>query len=354
MSHPIDVSIKTVIKVALVALGFWVAYLISDILIIIAFAVIISSAIDNWARYFQRINIPVLRQRTIAVMVIYLLAISVLAGIFYLVIPIFVKEINNLTQDLPKYYDQISAYLGTDYSSAQSLIFTKMQDFTAGIEEKLLQAGGGLLTVFKGIFSGVVMIVATFVLSFYLALQENGVRKFLQFITPKRYENHVLDLWQRAQTKLGNWLQGQLLLGFIIGILVFVALSILGIPYAPILALLAAIFELVPVAGPIIAAIPAVLLAFLISPIKGLITLIVYFIIQQTENHIIVPNVMRKAVGLNPVVIIIALLVGAKLGGIIGMLLAVPAAAVLMEVLREKGEDVEGLKVTGSKLDILQ
>lgn len=220
-----------------------------------------------------------------------------------------------------------------------------MQDFTAGIEDKLLQAGGGVLTVFKSIFSGIVMIVATFVLSFYLALQENGVRKFLQFITPKQYEDHILDLWQRSQKKLGNWLQGQLLLGFIIGVLVFIALSILGIPYAPILALLAAIFELVPVAGPIIAAIPAVLLAFLISPIKGILTLVVYFIIQQTENHIIVPNVMKKAVGLNPVVIIIALLVGAKLGGIIGMLLAVPTAAVLMEILREKGEDMEGLKV---------
>lgn len=338
MAHPIDISVKTLIKTALVVIGFWLAYLISDILIVIAFAVIISSAVDHWASNLHKNGVP----RTLGVILIYLIAIVLLASIFYLIIPLFLTQAITLMQDLPIYYNQITKYLGIDHSSAQSALIDKLQEAGVGLQDKLLAAGGGAFAFFKNIFSGIFSVVATFVLSFYLSLQENGVKRFLQFITPKEHEDYIADLWHRAERKLSKWMQGQIILGLIVGVIVYAGLSILGVPYALVLALLAAVLELIPVAGPIIAAIPAVALGFVVSPLTGLLTLGFYFIVQQMENHIIVPNVMRKTIGLNPAVVIIALLTGAKLGGIIGMLLAVPTATVLVEILKERGEGTGG------------
>lgn len=338
MAHPIDISVKTLIKTALVVLGFWLAYIISDILIVIAFAVIISSTVDRWASLLSKSGVP----RTLAVILIYIVAISFLSGIFYLVVPMFLTQAFTLMQDLPLYYNQVTRYFGIDHTAAQSTLLNKLQEMGVGLQDKLLVAGGGALAFFRNIFSGIFSIVATFVLSFYLSLQENGVRRFLQFITPKEHEDYIADLWHRTERKLGKWLQGQIALGAIVGVIVYTGLMIMGVPYALVLALIASILELIPIAGPIIAAIPAIALGFVVSPLTGLLTLGFYFIIQQMENHIIVPNVMKKAIGLNPAVVIIALLTGAKLGGIIGMLLAVPTATVLVEVLKERGEGTGG------------
>lgn len=336
-SHPIDVSIKTLIKTALVVLGIWFAYLISDILIMIIFAVIITSAVDRWASKLQEFRIP----RIGGVILIYLGVILFVVSVSYLVMPVLVNEISRFADNLPDYYNQVAQYFGAPQSASQSLLVDRSQEFLINFEDKALQAGGGIFSFFKNVFSGVAAVMAIFVLSFYLSLQEDGIKKFLQFITPREYESYILNLWQRTQKKLGQWLQGQLLLGLIVGIMVFIGLSIIGVPYALILAVLAAILELVPMAGPIIASVPAIILGFIIHPGTGVLVLIFYIVMQYIENHVLVPTVMKKAVGLNPVVVIIALLVGAKLGGIIGMLLAVPLAAVLMEILADLGEQTK-------------
>lgn len=334
MSHPIDVSVKTLIKAAIVVFCIWIAYLISDILVMILFAVIITSAVDRWSFKLQRFGLP----RMINVILIYVAGILILAGISYLVVPLLLFQTGQMIENLSDHYNQISRYFGFESSTTQDLIMTKSQDLLVKIEDYFLMAGGGAFSLFRDIFSGVAMVVVTFVLSFYLSLQEDGVKKFLQFISPRQYEPYILDLWQRTNRKLGKWLQAQLILGLIVGVLVFIGLTILGVPYAFVLAIIAAIFELVPMAGPIIASIPAIILGFLVSPLTGILTVVFYAFLQPFENNVIVPAVMKKAVGLNPVIIIIALLVGAKLGGIIGMLLAVPVAAVIVEILGDLGE----------------
>lgn len=334
MSHPVDISIKTILKVALTVLAIWIAYLISDILIMILFAVIITSAVDRWVFKLQRFGLP----RMINVILIYVIAILILAGISYLVVPLLLFQTGQLMENLPDYYNQVSNYFGFESSITQASVLTKSQDLLIKIEDYLLMAGGGAFSLFRNIFSGVAMVVITFVLSFYLSLQEDGVKKFLQFISPRQHESYILDLWQRTNRKLGKWLQAQLFLGLIVGVLVFIGLTILGVPYAFVLALIAAMFELVPMAGPIIASIPAIVLGFLVSPLTGILTVVFYAFLQPFENNVIVPHVMKRAVGLNPVIIIISLLIGAQLGGIIGMLLAVPVAAVIVEILGDLGE----------------
>ena len=198
---------------------------------------------------------------------------------------------------------------------------------------------GVIFSLLGGFDSGLILIVV----SFYLASQENGIEHFLRMITPVRDEEYVVDLWARASAKIGRWLRGQLLLGLIVGALVYLALTILGIRYALSLGLLAVILELVPIIGPILAAIPAVFLGFLSSPLLGFIVALVYVAIQQLESHLLVPVVMQRTVGLNPLVVIISLLVGAKLGGILGMFLAVPLAAAVVEFLTDTDRKKRGL-----------
>ena len=172
-------------------------------------------------------------------------------------------------------------------------------------------------------------------ISFYLSVQEHGIENFLRIVTPLEHEAYILDLWQRSQRKLGRWFQGQILLGVLVGVMVFLGLTILNIKYAISLAILAAIFEIIPVFGPIMAAIPAVVIAFIQAPLSGLMVLGLFIIVQQFENHLIYPLVVRKTIGVPPLLVVISLVIGGTLGGFYGIILSVPTAAVLVEFLND-------------------
>ena len=203
------------------------------------------------------------------------------------------------------------------------------------VDKKIEKFTVGFFRATASIFGGAFSLVLIVILSFYLSVQEKGIEKFIRLTSPLRYEKYVLDVWQRSKKKLGGWVKAQLLLGVLVGVLVFLGLTILGVKYALMLAVLAAIFEVIPIFGPVLAAIPAILIAFLQSPMLALAALILYVIVQQFENHLIYPTVMKKATGVPPLIIILAILVGGKLGGIFGILLAVPLTVILMELLTD-------------------
>jgi predicted PurR-regulated permease PerM len=173
------------------------------------------------------------------------------------------------------------------------------------------------------------------IISFYLSVQRNGLENFLKIITPVEYEDYILDLWKRSRRKIGRWIQGQILLGILVGVLVFLGLTILGVEYALTFALLAAVFELIPIFGPILASIPPIAVAFLQSPTLALAVLALFVIIQQFENHLIYPLVVRKIVGVPPILVILSLIIGVKIGGFFGILLAIPAVTVAMEFFND-------------------
>ena len=195
--------------------------------------------------------------------------------------------------------------------------------------------GSGAIGAGSSLFGGAIMFILLIVISFYLSVQEHGIEKFLRIITPLEHETYILDLWKRAQRKIGRWLQGQFLLGVLVGVMVFLMLMILNVPHASILALLAAVFEIIPIFGPIMAAIPAIAIASLQSTTLGLLVLGLFVIVQQIENHLIYPLVVRKTIGVPPLLVVLAVVVGAKLGGFFGILLSVPIAAVLVEFLND-------------------
>lgn len=336
----IDITYQSLFRIVVVGLFVTALFYLSQIVSALLFAVVIASGIEPGVKWFERLRVP----RILAVLIIYLVAIAVLAGVVYLVLPALADEFSAFLDAFPRYQRLLLSELRT----FRELPFFSI--FTEGAESVILNppfdlrsAGSSALDLIVSVFGGVFSVVILVVVSFYLASQEEGIEHFLRMVTPLRDEEYVIDLWERSRAKIGQWFRGQVLLGVIIGILVFIALTLLGIRYALFLALLAMVFELIPVIGPILAAVPAVFFAFLVSPILGLVVAVVYTVIQQLESHVLVPLLMRRVVGLNPLIVVVALLVGAKLGGILGMFLAVPLAAVVVEVVGDVDKKKRGL-----------
>ena len=202
----------------------------------------------------------------------------------------------------------------------------------------LISGSQSFLDIISRFFGGIALTASVFVLSFYLTVGKDGVERFLLTILPPTYEARAIELYTKVRRKIGRWLRGQMLLSLVIGITVFFGLWLLGVKYSLILGILAGIFELVPYVGPIFSGSVAVLVAATDSLTLGVYTLLLFILIQQIENNVLVPAVMSLTTSLNPVVILISLLVGAKLFGFIGLILAVPAAVLLQEIIEDWSE----------------
>jgi len=205
----------------------------------------------------------------------------------------------------------------------------------AALQQALSTATEGVFTALSSAFGGVIFLIAVLVLTMYMIIEEDALIKIVKEFTPTRYHSHLGETAMRVQVKMGQWLRGQLFLMLFVGALTYIGLLILGVPFALVLALIAGILELIPYAGPILSAVPAIIVGFSISPVMAVMIIVLYFLVQQLENNLLVPKIMEKAVGLNPVIIIVAVLIGAKLGGILGAILAVPVATIVSVILTD-------------------
>lgn len=329
----INIDTGTIFRAIAAVLLIIFLYFVRDVLIVILFSVVIASAVEPATVWFQKRKIP----RTPSVIIIYLMAFITLAAIFYMMMPIIFSEFSSFSSNISILLEKPSQ------SNILNEIITILPSSMSGLfQEFASQAFGymsGLATGFFHttvfVFGGVLSFILIVVLSFYLSVQEKGIENFLRIVTPLRYENYIIDLWSRSRNKIGKWLQGQILLGAIVGILIFLGLMILGVEYALTFALLAAVFELIPVFGPILSAVPPIIIALSQDPVLALKVLVLCVIVQQFENHLIYPLVVRKIVGIPPILTIIALVVGAKLAGFPGILLSVPLVTVLVEIMND-------------------
>lgn len=336
----VDISYQSLMRVVVVLAAVFAIYYLRQIVAILLFAVVVASGLDPGVRWLGRFRIP----RIVAVIFIYLLVIGTIIGAIYLILPSLVDEARAFLDSFPRYQrvllQELRSLEGIPFYSAFS---GNAENIILNPSLDLSSIGGGTLAFLASLFGGAVSAVILIVVSFYLASQADGIERFIRLVTPLRDEGYVLDLWKRSKIKIGQWLRGQLLLGLIVGVLVYITLTVLGVRYALILGLIAAIFELVPIIGPILAAVPAVFFAFLVSPLLAFTVAIVYIAIQQVESHLLVPLVMKRTLGMNPLIVIISLLIGAKLGGVLGMFLAVPIAAVCAEFLMDTDRKKRGL-----------
>ncbi len=289
-------------------------------------SVLIASVIEPIASRLQRYRIP----RALSVLCVYLIVSAVIGVVATILVPPLVAEVQDLAAELPGTYNHLQGLLGRagDVLGMPSIV-TSLQDALVNLGNLLARSAGGFFQTTRSVFGGIVAVILTFVISFYLVVSRNSFVSFLRSIVPPAHQPYIVNLVQRAQEKIGRWVLAQMILGAIVGVVVFLGLWSLGVPYALALALLAGFLEVVPVLGPILAAIPAVLIGFTQSPLLGALVLVLYVVVQQLENHILVPNVMRRAIGLNPLATILAVLIGAKLAGFLGILLAVPVATVV-------------------------
>ncbi len=314
----------------LTVIGFFV--LIRDVVALLFVALVFSAAIDPWVDVLAKRQVP----RALGIISIYVIVIAVFGGTITLLIPPLIEQVGQLAKNFPLYYDKLS--LGINYLRDASTgvgAQDQFQEVLGTVEKVLSTATAGIFSTISSIFGGIVSFFLLLVLTFYMVLEEDGIKRLLQVITPDHLHEEIARVTIKIQDKIGLWLRGQLILMLIIGILTFIGLKSIGIPYALVLAMVAGITEIIPYAGPIIGAVPAVFIAFTISPVKGMFAIALYFVIQQLENHIVVPKVMQKTTGLNPVITIIAVLIGAKLSGVMGALLAVPIASALEVLVHE-------------------
>ncbi len=327
----VTITAGSMVTAILLVLLVAVLWFLRDLVLILLTAVVIASAMEPAIRFFVRYGL----HRVLSVILMYLLAASLFAGLLILFIPPVLDDAASFLNRLPATLASFNISEAThglipNIDTADSAVFLNDISVTLG------QAGGGVFTGLSAIFGGITAFVLIIVFSFYFSVQETGVDDFLRVVTPTSHQAYILGLWKRSQEKIGKWMQGQVVLGVIVGVLLYLGLTILGVPNALLLAVLAGVFELIPVFGQILAAIPALAIAFADGGVgASLWVLGLYLLVQQFEAHLIYPVVVKKVVGVPPLLVILALLVGAKVAGFLGILLSVPIAAAIQELVAD-------------------
>jgi len=342
----VNISTSSIIKILVIILVLGFLYLIRDILAIVFISIVVAAALDPWIDSLQKRKIP----RAVGILVIYLVIIGVVSLTVGLIVPPIVEQVKQITNSFPEYYEKLAQIYSSfqDFSNRYG-VEGSVQNSLDSLSNALAQLGSGIFTASSRFLGGIVSLFAVLVIVFYMTVGEAGIKEFLHFVAPGKYQPYLVQKFNQIQNKLGLWLRGQIILSLIIFILTYIGLTILGIKYALVLALIAGLAEFIPFIGPLISAVPAVFLTFADSPIKALLVVILYIVIQQLENQIIVPKVMQKSVGLNPIVVIIVMLIGAKVAGILGVILAVPTATIIKIFL---SDFFEGRKEKEEKLEM--
>ncbi len=323
----LDITTSTMIRFILILLGLWFLYFTRDILVLLFVVLIIvaslSPTVDRWSKYLSRPG---------AVVAIFLIFFLVLTLIFSLLIPPLVSQLRDFSLNLPLYTEQLSRNQSGGFIQTFAVV---VKDNLNTLSGQLSNIGSNLFSKTFGVISGLVAAVTIVVLSFYLLIDEEGVRKMYRGILPEEWYKPFSDITRKIAIKLGAWLRGQITLMASVGVLTSLGMLVIGMPYALTLGLWSGLTEVVPIVGPWLGAVPGVIIGLTESPLKGFLALIIYIVVQQLENSILVPRIMGKAVGLNPFVVIVAILIGGKLYGILGILLSVPMAAVISVVVED-------------------
>ncbi len=340
MDKEIRVSITsgTIVTALAIVVGAYLLWILRDLALLVLTAIIIASAIEPGVAFFIRYNVP----RFVSALLVYVFVFGGIFSILYFFFPPIISDATSFLTAMPRYLDTINitaplsnitntVSVVSSQPQAQSYIQTllSLQSLFTSSSGSVLQL---LITFFGGIFSLMLVIV----LSFYFALQDTGVDDFIRLVMPVKYEEYYVDLWKRSQKKIGLWMQGQILLSVIVGVLVYLGLLIIGVPYALLLAVFTAMVEIIPVFGSIIAGVVAVIVGYsdggvaIAAIVAGL-----YIVVNQFESNLIYPLIVKKIVGIPPLLVIVALIAGYTLAGFLGAILSVPVSAVLLEFIND-------------------
>jgi predicted PurR-regulated permease PerM len=328
----VTIRTSTVIKVVAILLALALMWLLQDIFALLLVALFIAALMHPAARWGAKYHVP----KGIMVVFIYLLTFFGFAAVLTLIGPTFIREGKEVLQSIGSLIATLSTYAKNlrEFSELHGL----SDSLSAGIASLANQFGNAatsLVATLSGIFGSIAGLIIVLVMAFYMVVEDKeAVRVFKNFV-PEQYQSFIANVLMQVETKIGGWLRGQLVLSLVITLLCYIGLLVIGIKGPMPLALFVGFTEFVPYLGPILGGIPIVIVAFNDSPVKAILAIALIILVHQLENHILVPKVMQRTVGLNPLVSIVAVLIGAKLFGIMGVLLAIPFATTIAVVLTE-------------------
>jgi predicted PurR-regulated permease PerM len=320
---------------ALAAIVLWAAYVARDALIIIYVSVLFAIGFSPIVRVIERPRSLAITQRLprwLAILILYIGILGTIALVLFLIFPPLVQQGQSLREKGPEMFDRVQQFLIDKGWLQEHLTIREAVERAPGTGgDAATKVAGAIANVAGGIFG----IVTILILTFYMLVDSWSLREQALRLFPRRHRERVDAASRVVMVKVSAWLGGQLLLAGVIGTTSVIGLWAIGIPFFYVLGLLSAVGEMIPVVGPIISAIPAIAVASTVSLQKVLLVMVFFFLQQQLENHILVPKIMSRQVGVSAVTVIVALLVGGSLLGIVGALLAVPTAAILQVVAAE-------------------
>lgn len=325
----VRVSKSTIAQIVL-AVGLVFALVkLKELVLVFLTSLVIASFVRTVARRLHRNGL----NTTLAVVLLYLVIVGILGLLLFIFVPFFVKEITQvlptLAGFLPKETIDGAGALSDGLLSNKPISLETIDGFISNVSS-------GFVGTISGIFGSLINAVLILVFSFYLSIDRYSIDSFLRIISRKYYEDYVVSLWHRSQKKIAYWATGQIVIGLIVGILSFIGLSALGVPYPFLLAILAGVLEIIPF-GIFLAVIPAVSIAFMAGGLPlGLLTAVLYIFIQQLEGYVLAPLVIGRFAGVSPLIALLSILIGATLFGFFGIILAVPVAVTILEYLNDK------------------
>lgn len=318
MTKKIEISQRTIVFTTFFLIALYLLFQIREIITFLFICLVLTFAFNPLVRRLQKLRLP----RPLAILVIYFVFLGSLGLIIAGIVPPLVDQTKTLITRLPEY----TRALGLP--SFNNGTFSDQLDQLSFLSSNLLK-----LTV--GVFNNLLNFFVLLVLTFYLLMERRNLDDYLLFLFGAARQERARKFVNRLEKKLGGWVRAQLALMVIVGLMSYVGLRLLGIDFALPLALVAGVLEIIPNIGPTISAIPAILAGLAISPLMGLAAGALYLLIQQIENSVIVPQIMAKGTGVKPLLAIIALIIGYRLAGVKGAILAIPVVILIQVVMGE-------------------
>lgn len=339
----ISITTSTIIRAVVVILSIVLLWVLRDLALVVLTSIVLASFVESAVPHFRKVGIG----RVFGVVILYVVSLLTFAGLFYLFAPLLITEVYNFANFAASYFPGVSflSYFQNEaFSGAKDVVSVLSNNFSVEGLMSVSKAfisnlSGGFLKTASVAFGGIFNFVLIILISFYLSIQEKGIEQFLRIIVPIKYENYVVDLWERSQKKIGLWIKGQVVLALVVSVLIYLMLSLLGIQYALLLSIIAGVMELVPY-GILVALIPAFSFSYVSGGMAAALTVTgAYFIVHQFEVFLFAPLIIKKIVGLSPIVIILSALIGFELGGVWGGILAIPVAIMVMEYISDVEKD---------------
>jgi predicted PurR-regulated permease PerM len=308
MFRKIEISHKTIIFAVLLLLSLGLVYILRDLILELFVALLLMTILGPFVAKLSKHKIP----RIVSVLMVYILVIGIVVGVVALIIPAVADQTTSFINAIPSYLSKIG------------VTSTLSSDFLKNFVTNPGSTPGAIFQFTFSVVNSIIAILTVLVFAFYMLISQEGLEGNLSRFFGDDRKKEIGDVINTLEKRMGGWARGQLALMLFIGVATYIVLIILGIPFALPLSILAGIMEIIPFLGPVIAAVPPILIGFGISPVIGIVTIAIIFLIHEIESYALVPKVMEKSAGVSPLITLIALVVGLKLAGIVGAIISIP------------------------------